>query len=117
LDPAGARAAFIKEISRSRPRFGARVLGILPDETVPEVDFALAQHFAASDDSDGLSHLASLIARYATAAILPQITEKLDSKIGKWACDIQDPILAYLLRVNPTIARPRIDQAIAARGE
>ncbi len=117
LDPAGARAAFIKEISRSRPRFGARVLGILPDETVPEVDFALAQHFAASDDSDGLSHLASLIARYATAAILPQITEKLDSKIGKWACDIQDPILAYLLRVNPTIARPRIEQAIAARGE
>jgi hypothetical protein len=117
LDPAGARAAFITEISRPRPRFDARVLGILPEETLPEVDFALAEHFAASDDLDGSSHLASLIARYATAAILPQITEKLDQKIGKWACDIQDPILAYLLRVNPEIARPRIEQAIAARGQ
>jgi len=117
LDPAGARPAVITEITRPRPRFDARVLGLLPDETLPEVDFALAEHFAASNDLDGSSHLASLIARYATAAILPQITEKLDPKIGKWACAIQNPILAYLLRVNPAIARPRIEQAIAARGE
>jgi hypothetical protein len=117
LDPAGARPAIIAEISRPRPRFGARVLGILQEETLPEVDFTLAEHFTASDDLDGSSHLASLIARYATAAILPQITEKLDPEIGKWACAIQDPLLAYLLRVNPAIARPRIEQAIAARGE
>jgi len=117
LDPAEARPVIITEISRPRPRFDARVLGILPDEALPEVDFTLAEHLAASDDLDGSSHLASLIARYATAAILPQITEKLDSKIGKWACAIQDPILAYLLRVNPAIARPRIEQAIASRGQ
>jgi len=84
LDPSGARPAIITEISRPRPRFDARVLGILPDETLPEVDFTLAEHFATSDDSDGLTHLASLIARYATAAILPQITEKLEPKMGKW---------------------------------
>jgi hypothetical protein len=117
MDPASARPAIITEITRPRPRFGARVLGILPDETLPEVDFALAENFAASNDSDGSSHLASLIARYATAAILPQIIEKLDPKIGKWECDIQNPILGYLLRLDPAIARPRIEQAIAARGE
>jgi hypothetical protein len=117
LDPAGARPAIITEISRPRPRFDARVLGLLPDETLPEVDFALAEHFAASSDLDGSSHLASLIARYATAAILPQVTEKLDPRIGKWACTIQNPILAYLLRVSPASAGPRIEQAIGARGE
>jgi hypothetical protein len=116
LDPTGARPAIITEISRPRPRFSARVLGLLPDETLPEIDFVLAEHFAASDDLDGTANLAGLIARYATAAILPQITEKLDGKLGKWACAIQDPILAYLLRVNPAMARPRIEQAIAARG-
>ena len=117
LDPAGARPAIIKEISRPRPRFDARVLGMLPDATLPEVDFNLAENFAASDDLDGSSHLASLIARFASAAILPQIVEKLDPMIGKSACAIQNPILAYLLRVDPAIARPRIERAIAARGE
>src|SRR6266496_1206108 len=117
LDPAGARPAIITEITRPRPRFGARVLGLLPDKTLPEVDFALAEHFVASDDADGESNLASLIARYATDAILPQITEKLDPKIGKWACAIQNPILAYILRVSPVSARPRLEKAIAARGE
>lgn len=117
LDPADARPAIIKEISRPRPRYDARVLGILPDETLPEVDFILAENFAASDDLDGASHLASLIARFASAAILPQIVEKLDPMIGKSACAIQNPTLAYLLRVDPAIARPRIERAIAARGE
>lgn len=117
LDPAGARPDVIKEISRPRPRFDARVLGILPDETLPEVDFILAENFTASDDLDGSSHLASLIARYATAAIVPQIVEKLDPNIGKLACAVQNPTLAYLLRVDPAIARPRIERAIAARGK
>ena len=117
LDPAGARPVIINEISRPHPRFDARVLGILPDSTLPEVDFALAKNFAASEDLDETSRLASLIARYATAAILPQVVEELDSKIGKWACAIQNPTLAYVLRVEPAIARPRIAQAVAARGE
>lgn len=115
LDPAGARPAIIKEILRPRPRFDASVLGILPDETLPEVDFTLAEHFAASNDADGSSNIASLIARYATAAILPQILEKLDPNIGKLASAAQNQTLAYLLRVDPAIARPRIERAIAAR--
>jgi len=53
LDPVGARPAVIKEITRPRPRFDARVLGLLPDETLPEADLALAEHLRASDDLDG----------------------------------------------------------------
>ena len=117
LDPGGARSAIITEISRPRPRFDARVLGLLPDKALPDLDFALAEHFAASTDSDGRSHLASLIARYATDAILPQIIEQLDPNIGKWECLVQNSILAYVLRVSPVTARSRIEKAIATRGE
>lgn len=117
LDPAGARSAIINEISRPRPRYDARVLGLLPDKTLPEVDFVLAENFRASDDFDSKSNLASLIARYATDAILPQVIEQLDPKIGKWACNIQDPLLAYVLRVSPASARTLIEKALAARGE
>ena len=113
LDPAGARPAIIREITRPRPRYDARVLGMLPDKTLPEVDSALAEHFVASNDVGGSANLASLIARYATEAILPQVTFKLDSLIGKWSCAIQSPILAYLLRVSPELARPRINEALA----
>jgi hypothetical protein len=117
LDPAGARPAIIREITRPRPRFDARVLGILPDETLPEVDFPLAEHLTASDDFEGLSNISSLIARYATDAILPQVTAKLDPSLGKWACAVQDPLLAYILRVTPGLARPRIQAAVDARGK
>jgi hypothetical protein len=116
LDPSGAREGIITEITRPRPRYDTRVLGLLPDKTLPEVDFALAEHFLAGNDLDGQSNLASLIARYATDAILPQIVDKLDANIGKWACNIQNPILAYVLRVDPASARPHIEKAIAARG-
>lgn len=76
-----------------------------------------AEHFAASNDLDGKSNLASLIARYATDAILPQVNEELDKNVGKCACAIQSPLLAYFLRVNPVSARTFIEKAIAARGE
>ena len=117
LDPTGARPAIIREITRQRPRFDARVLGILPDKTLPEVDFPLAEHLTASGDFEGLANLASLIARYASGAILPQVTAKLDPSLGKWACAIQDPLLAYVLRVDPLAARVRIEEAVAARGK
>ncbi len=57
------------------------------------------------------------ISLYATAAILPEVLGKLDGLIGKWACASQDPVLAYVLRVSPEQARPRIERAMAARGE
>jgi len=117
LDPAGATPAIIREITRPRPRFGARVLGILPDKTLPEVDFALAENLTTSSDYGGLSNIASLIARYSSDAILPQVTAKLDPSLGKLACAIQDPLLAYVLRVDPIGARVRIEDAVAARGK
>lgn len=117
MDPSGARSAIIKEITRPRPRFDARVLGVLPENTLPEVDSALGEHFVASDEPEASAHLASLIARYATDAILPDVLGKLDRLIGKWACASQNPILGYVLRVNPALARPRIERALAARGE
>jgi hypothetical protein len=117
LDPEGARPAIISEIARPRPRYDVRVLGILPDKTLPEVDAALAEHLIASADYQGTAALAALIARYGSDNVLSQVLETLDPRIGKWPCAIQNPLLAYVLRVNPSLARPRIEQAIAARGK
>jgi hypothetical protein len=117
LDPAGARLAIIREIVRPVPRFDSRVLGILPDKVLPEVDGPLLEHLAENDGCDQMSRIASLIARYATVAILPQVLVKLDPMLGRYGCDIQGGLLAYVLRVDPAAAKPRIEKAIADRGE
>ena len=115
LDPAGALSAIIREISRAKPRFGVRKLGILPDQTLPEVDRLLVEHLHGDQDFDTASNLASLIGRYGTREILPQVLQKLDANIGKWNCALQNPLLAYVLRVDPESARPRLEKAIVTR--
>ena len=116
LDPVGARPAILNEITRPHPRYDARVLGLLPDKTLPEIDSTLAEHLTASDGMPQSGHLASLIARYATDAILPTVLATLDPPLGRWACDVQTPLLAYVLRVRSSLAQPRIERALAARG-
>jgi hypothetical protein len=112
-DPESARVAILEEIGRPSPRFGAAVLGVLPDQTLPQLDQPLANHLT---DGSGGETIASLISRYATASVEPQMTGYLDGRIGKLACGIQDPLLAYILRVDPPAAIQRLDLAMAARG-
>jgi hypothetical protein len=115
--PDEARPVVLHEILRPKPRFNASVLGILPDSELPEVDQALVEHLVSSQDFDVSSNIASLIQRYATAAIEPQIVNFLDPVVGKLACAVQEPLLAYLLKIDSEAARPRLDQAMAARGQ
>jgi len=115
LDPASARPAIIKEISQPKPRFDVDELSMLPDQALPEVEQLLIDHLRGNRDFQSASKLALLIARYATGAILPQVLQELDANIGKWACEIQDPVLGYVLRVDSESARPRIEKAITVR--
>jgi hypothetical protein len=117
LDPDGARPTIISEITRPQPRFGVRRLGILPDQMPPEVEQLLIEHLHGEEDSESGANIASLIAGYAGTAILPRVLETLDAQIGRCRCDVQAPLLAYALRVDPESARPRIEKAIAARGK
>jgi hypothetical protein len=117
LAPEGARAAVIEEMLRPKPRFDAQTLGLLPDKTLPEIENTLVERLRSSDNFQISGNLASLIERYGTKAVLPQMLSIVDEKVGKWACAVQTPALAYLLRIDPASAQPRIEAAIAARGK
>jgi hypothetical protein len=84
--------------------------------TLPEADKPLAEHLAA-EKLDEASNVTALIWRYATSAIVPDVIKQLDPHIGKAPCDCQNALLAFLLRVDPSLARPRIERAILARGK
>jgi hypothetical protein len=120
IAPGEARPAILREILRPHPRFGATVLGILPDKTLPDAENTLYENFAAVADDQGPyevgGNIASLIQRYATPAILSRMLVVTDRNVGHWACMEQEPVLAYLLGADPVAARPRIEAGIAARG-
>jgi hypothetical protein len=115
--PDEARPAIIKEILRPRPRFNAKVLGILPDKSLPEVEQPLAEHLTSQTDFEVRANIATLIERYATANIEPAITAFLDGKIGNFECSVQSPLLAYMLKVDPESARSSVEAAVSAKGE
>lgn len=116
LDPGGARPAILAEITRPKPRYNARILGILPDKTLPDEEQQIAANFVASESLDGQANLTSLLFRYADASVLPDVLNKAEDLVGKWACEPQDEALAYVLKVDPTTARVLIQRAIEARG-
>jgi hypothetical protein len=117
MAPDEARPVIIQEIVRPKPRFDASVLGILPDETLPEADQPLVEHLASSSGFYPSSNSASLIRRYATRAVEPGVVSFLDPMVGKLPCAVQAPLLAYVLKIDPEAAKPLLERAIAARGK
>ncbi len=117
LEPEQARSAIIEEILRQKPRFDEQVLGMLPDKSLPDVEQSLVERLASTANYDIAANLASLIERYATKSVLPQMLSIVDANVGRWACSVQTPALAYLLRADSAAARPRIEAALAARGK
>jgi len=117
MEPEKARPVVVQEIVRPKPRFGSSVLGILPDKSLPEVEGVLVDHLRSDNQFEVNGNIASLIARYGTLTIEGPVTGYLDPMLGKMACSVQEPLLAYILKVDPEGARPRIESAMAARGQ
>jgi hypothetical protein len=116
LDSSGAREAVVNEIVRPKPRYGANILGLLPEKTLPDAQHQLARHFLDTSNYEIEGNIASLLFRYADSDVLPDVLGKVTENVGKWACDPQSKMLAYILRVDPETAEPLIERAIAARG-
>lgn len=116
LDSGGATEFIRKEIVRPQPRFSSYYLR-LPDAALPDQENQIAANFAGfaplRDDND-LVHSASLLHRYATRAVLPTVLPFIDAKLTDWPCSIQVPVLAYLLKVSPENAAPRVEAVLKA---
>jgi hypothetical protein len=88
------------------------VLGILPEQELPAVDQALAAHLESAESANNRAaarNIAFLIGRYATAAAETELVARLDRDVSAGLCDTQGPLLAWLLRVDPEHARPRLE--------
>ncbi len=112
LEPAAATDFIRNEIVRPQPRFSSYYLR-LPDASLPHEERQIATNFAnLVSTNDDLVHSATLLHRYATADVLPIVLPTIDAKLTEWPCSIQVPVLAYLLKVSPKDAAPRIDKVL-----
>jgi hypothetical protein len=110
LDPEGARPFVLAEIVRPKPRFSANTLGMLPDKVLPNEERAIADHFLAEDGYAVEGNLASLLNRYADAAVLTEVLPKIRKKISHlWACFSENNAVTYVQRVDPEAAKPLVE--------
>src|ERR1700677_2760971 len=110
LDPAAATAFMREEMVRPQPRFSSYYLR-LPEISLPRQQRQIATNFIALTDEIFLARAATLLHRYATSAVLPEVLPFIDAKLTEWPCSIPLPVLAYLLKVSPKDAAPRVEQA------
>ena len=118
LAPDEGRRAIIKELQRTPLRVRPQALSILPDETLPELDQLLSEKLAQLDADQRFQVVAdysALIARYATSASLSDVSAAVGDKMGKMACAIQSPLLAYFLRVDPRQGGLLLEESLEAR--
>ena len=119
LAPEEGRRLILAEIRRPTPTVKDTVLRSLPDEVLPELDSVLIENLEQSRAPEGtgdVETIASLIERYASAGIQQRVRTIYEAPgAGKWACSIQASLIAYFLRVDPSIGGEYLKQALAAR--
>jgi hypothetical protein len=121
LAPTQARTQILDEISRPEPRLPYRTLALLPDATLPELDYVLLQNLEKNNQSS------ELIARYATPAILEQVKgyyakrdEMMRTRTSSNVPNIASPacepaLIAYFLRVEPAFGQQQLQKSLSER--
>jgi hypothetical protein len=116
LSPSDAREVILGDMRKENPRFPARVLAILPDKELPEMDVVLQAHLQSKDGN--VDTPAELIERYATGAIAGAVQSYLDEKgLGQLGGQVEPNLIAYLVRVQPDSGAQRLRAALGVRNE
>jgi hypothetical protein len=113
LEPAAATAFMRSELLRPAPRFSSLYIR-LPDVSLRSQEQQIATRFVELSSAQALIVQATLLHRYATPATLPTVLPFIDQHLAEWTCDVQVPVLAYLLKVSPNDAGTRLSQLLPA---
>jgi hypothetical protein len=115
LSPQEGRTLILQEIQNLQQGCDVTVLCSLPERTLPELDEALIEQLECDDGFDQLTACCHLIDRYASPAITERVKEFVGDPSKGWACDVQAPLLKYLLRVDPDYGAKMVEKALAVQ--
>jgi hypothetical protein len=111
IDKSAGREAVIAEMLNTNDCSGT-TLAVLPDKTLPELEPRWKEKLA---DGNLSSADYDLLARYGSAALLPEIKAKYESFEGTWACQPQSALFRYLLKFDSDYAAKKINAAFYMR--
>ena len=112
LAPAEGRRRILRKIRSGDSTMDAATLGMLPDATLPELEHELMTRLETAPDEDLTGEL---LARYASAAVLPRMVRWLRANLGERACRPLHALLAYAVRLNPDEGLPLVREALSRR--
>lgn len=112
-DQSRAREIILREIGSPRPKADIEVLGLLPDEVLPEMDGVFAQQLnEAYENASWYELLAKLgiIERYGTGRIFRQVKAFYSAHEKEWHREQRVIFFSYFLRIEPEVGRDFIEQ-------
>ena len=110
LEPTAASEFGHAELVRPVPRFSWFYLRLRGDVSKNEQE-QVARNFTALTQEYNLARSASLLHYYGSRDVLPIVLPFIDAHLYSWPCSVQYPVLAYLLKVSPSDAAPRVRKA------
>jgi hypothetical protein len=113
LAPQRGRELILKEIANPTGRAEFEVLSLLPDKSLPGMDKVFAAALEKRDTvPKQLPLQMKLLSRYGTPAILPRIKSVMqDPEWSSWR-DVESPVIAYCLRVDPAFGTVELEKAL-----
>ena len=116
LDPEGAQREIVNQIGSASPSLTAAAISFLPKQPFPEFESTWAEALLSTDDYEQEAVLASLLAHFGSGTAAARVADKLDAKVGEWACAPQAAAIGYLVKFDPESARVFLKRAVDARG-
>jgi len=114
-DPRSAREIILREVASPEPKTDIEVLGLLPDEVLPEMDRAFAEHLGeAYEDAswDELLTKLAVIERYASGRIFPEMKAFYSAHEKEWHREQRALFFSYFLRVEPSVGRDFVERGL-----
>jgi hypothetical protein len=109
LDPEGAHREIVAQIGSASPSLAAQSIAFLPEEKFPQFEPLWAQALLDTKSQLRERALGSLLVRFGTGAVSSQMIAKLGQQ-SNYPCDAHIVALAYLVRFDPDLARPKLKQ-------
>ena len=116
IAPTAANRIIRADLARARPRLGAATIRLLPEPALPAFDRIFLAQLTAARGFTESSRALDRIARYATAAIAPQVQQEYLRQRTRRACELAVPALSYFFRTDQAFARKEMHRVWNGRG-